>query len=64
MEAGHVAQNINLVATALGLGVVDLGGYYDRRIDDLLNLDGVTHSTVYMIGLGELAGDRRSDGLL
>jgi SagB-type dehydrogenase family enzyme len=64
LEAGHVAQNINLVATALGMGCVNLGGYYDRRIDDLLNLDGVTHSTVYMIALGEKDADQPTDGFL
>jgi SagB-type dehydrogenase family enzyme len=64
LEAGHVAQNINLVATALGLACVNVGGYYDRRIDELLNLDGVTHSTVYMIALGEKAEKQSGGGLL
>lgn len=53
LEAGHVAQNINLVATALGLGCVNLGGYFDRDVDRYLELDGVTHSTVYLIAIGE-----------
>lgn len=52
LEAGHVAQNFNLVANALGLGCVNIGGYRDREIDDLLELDGVTHSTLYMIAIG------------
>lgn len=52
IEAGHVAQNMNLVSTALGLGVLNLGGFFDRDIDDLLGLDGVTHSTLYMLGIG------------
>ncbi|ASY82116.1 hypothetical protein BJK05_19880 [Pectobacterium polaris] len=51
LEAGHVAQNINLVATALQLGVINLGGFYDRKIDDLLGLDGLNHSILYMNGL-------------
>jgi SagB-type dehydrogenase family enzyme len=54
LEAGHVAQNINLVSIALGLGCVNIGGYLDRQIDDLLGLDGLTHSTIYMIGIGKL----------
>jgi SagB-type dehydrogenase family enzyme len=52
LEAGHVAQNLNLVANAFGLGCVNIGGYFDREIDDLLDLDGVTHSTIYMIAIG------------
>lgn len=52
LEAGHVAQNLNLAAVALGLGVVNVGGYFDRQIDDVLRLDGVGHSTVYMLGVG------------
>jgi SagB-type dehydrogenase family enzyme len=56
LEAGHVAQNINLVVNGLGLGCVNLGGYFDRQIDDLLGLDGVTHSTIYMIAVGNRLG--------
>lgn len=52
LEAGHVAQNINLVSTALGFGSVNIGGFFDREIDEFLDLDGVTHSTIYMIAIG------------
>ena len=52
LEAGHVAQNLNLVANALGLGCVNIGGYFDREIDEYLELDGITHSTIYMIAIG------------
>ena len=54
LEAGHVAQNINLAATALGLGVTNIGGYFDREIDRLVGLDGLRQSTVYMIAVGRL----------
>ncbi len=53
LEAGHVAQNINLTAVGLGFGCLNLGGYFDRSIDELLGFDGLTHSTVYMLALGE-----------
>lgn len=52
IEAGHVAQNINLTATALNMGVINIGGYYDREIDALLDIDGLRHSTIYMTGIG------------
>ena len=36
IEAGHVAQNLNLAATALGLGCTNIGGFFDRQIDEHL----------------------------
>ena len=53
LEAGHVAQNINLVANGLELGCVNLGGFFDRKLDDLLGLDGVTHSSIYIVAVGK-----------
>lgn len=52
MEAGHVAQNLLLTAGALGLAAVPLGGFYDRRVDQLLALDGVNESTLYVLCVG------------
>ena len=48
LEAGHVAQNINLVATGLGMGCLNIGGYYDRAVDAFLGLNGVNQTTIYM----------------
>jgi len=52
LEAGHVAQNMNLAANGLGLGCLSVGGFYDREIDAVLRLDGVTQSTLYMVAIG------------
>jgi SagB-type dehydrogenase family enzyme len=52
LEAGHVAQNLNLAATSLGLGSVNIGGFFDRSIDALLDFDGCTQSTIYLVGIG------------
>lgn len=52
LEAGHVAQNVLLAATALDLAAVPLGAFYDRRADASLGLDGVNESTLYAIALG------------
>jgi SagB-type dehydrogenase family enzyme len=52
LEAGHVAQNILLAATALDLGAVVLGGFYDGRVDRALGLDGVDESTLIAICVG------------
>ena len=53
MEAGHLAQNVNLVAGGLGLGSVNIGGFLDRQMDEFLDLDGLTHSTIYLIAIGK-----------
>ena len=52
IETGHVGQNVLLAATALGLAAVPLGGYYDRRADEFLGLDGVNESTLYTVAVG------------
>lgn len=52
LEAGHAAQNINLTSTALGLSSLNIGGFLDREIDAFLGVDGVTHSTLYIIAVG------------
>ncbi|MEX2568118.1 MAG: SagB family peptide dehydrogenase [Cyclobacteriaceae bacterium] len=55
-EAGHVAQNINLAATALELGIINIGGYHDRLVDRFLKIDGLNHATVYLNGI--CSGDK------
>jgi SagB-type dehydrogenase family enzyme len=52
LEAGHVVQNLALTSTALELGLTPLGGFHDRDIDRLLQIDGVNHSSIYMAALG------------
>ena len=54
LECGHLAQNILLAATAFGLGSVPIGGFYDRRADELLGLDGVNESILYAVAVGRL----------
>lgn len=53
LEAGHIAQNINLVTQGLGLACVNIGGFFDRDIDNFLDLDGLLHSTIYMVAIGK-----------
>ncbi len=52
LEAGHLAQNLNLTAVAMKLGITNVGGYFDREVDRFLQIDGVTHSTIYMAAIG------------
>jgi SagB-type dehydrogenase family enzyme len=64
LEAGHVAQNLNLAAHGLGFGTINVGGFFDRRADELLSIDGVAHSTVYVAGLGHVGGAAPPNGSL
>jgi SagB-type dehydrogenase family enzyme len=62
MEAGHVAQNICLSATELGLATLCLGGFSDHKINSLLRLDGREEVTLYAIALGYSAAAHPSEG--
>ncbi|MBI3335371.1 MAG: SagB/ThcOx family dehydrogenase [Candidatus Portnoybacteria bacterium] len=53
LEAGHIAQNVYLVAEALGLKCCALAGTRDEKIEELLDIDGVTESLVYTLILGK-----------
>jgi SagB-type dehydrogenase family enzyme len=52
LEAGHVAQNIVLVATALGLASVCVGGFWDEPFNDFLELEPAEEAVVYSVLLG------------
>jgi len=55
-EAGHVAQNLLLAATALGLASVPVGGFYDRKVDDFIGVDGIFEGSLYLVPVGHAAG--------
>jgi SagB-type dehydrogenase family enzyme len=52
LEAGHIAQNLYLEATSLGLGACAVGAFLDGRLNDLLGLDGVEEAALYIISVG------------
>jgi SagB-type dehydrogenase family enzyme len=52
LEAGHVAQNFLLAAAALGLEALPVGGFYDRRLEDVIGVDGVDESALYLLLVG------------
>lgn len=54
MDAGHIAQNLYLAATALGLGCCAIGALYDEEVNRLVGADGVDETTVYMCTVGNL----------
>lgn len=52
LEAGHIAQNILLTATALGFAGTPLSGTYDDQLEKLLDIDGLSESYIYAVALG------------
>jgi SagB-type dehydrogenase family enzyme len=55
LEAGHVAQNLCLLAAERGLGGLCVGGFFDRRLNRVLQLDGVRQAVVYAVAIGHPA---------
>jgi len=47
IEAGHLVQNVLCVGQALGLSIVPVNGFFDRRLEKLINVDGVEESILY-----------------
>ncbi|NMC44366.1 MAG: SagB/ThcOx family dehydrogenase [candidate division Zixibacteria bacterium] len=52
MEAGAICQNIYLAATALHLGTVAVGAYFDQEVNDLLGIDGGTEASLLIMPVG------------
>jgi SagB-type dehydrogenase family enzyme len=60
-EAGHVAQNINLAASALALGSLNLGGFFDSDLSNLLSLDSDKEVPLYGVAIGRPSDNARSE---
>jgi SagB-type dehydrogenase family enzyme len=54
LDAGHVGQNLYLVATALGLGPTAIGGFLDEDLGTLLQLPG-DEEPFYVVCVGQPA---------
>jgi SagB-type dehydrogenase family enzyme len=52
LDAGHVGQNVYLVATALGLGPVAIGGFYDQEVGALFGLPPGEEEAIYLLCVG------------
>lgn len=62
LEAGHVAQNLCLLAVERGLAGLCVGGFIDTRLNKISKLDGVERAAVYSVAIGhpaDAAGERR-----
>ncbi|GAA0906193.1 SagB family peptide dehydrogenase [Virgisporangium aurantiacum] len=51
-EAGGIAENVHLTATALGLGSMDNSSYYDAEANRAIDCDGTLRTIIHMLILG------------
>ena len=54
MDLGHVCQNVQLAAVALGFGSCPIGAFYDDDFNELLGVDGEAETVLYLITVGKL----------
>ncbi len=59
LEAGHMAQNLILVGNRLGLRSCPIGGFWERKVEDLFHLVTPEEAPIYslVIGWGEVGPD-------
>lgn len=52
LDAGHIAQNLALAAVALGLGSCQIAAFFDDEVNELIGIDGINESVIYMSSVG------------
>lgn len=56
LDAGHLSQSFLLTATALGLAAFCIGVVSDDLIEQELNIDGVSETVIFVVGVGHHFG--------
>lgn len=54
LDAGHIAENLALSAVSLGLGSCQIGAFFDDEINEILEVDGISESVIYLSVVGHL----------
>jgi SagB-type dehydrogenase family enzyme len=52
LDAGHIAENLALAATALDLGVCQIGALFDDELNNIVGIDGIEESVIYLSVVG------------
>jgi SagB-type dehydrogenase family enzyme len=53
LDVGHMAQNLALTSTSLGLGCCQVGALFDNEVNEIIGVDGVGESVLYMTVVGQ-----------
>jgi SagB-type dehydrogenase family enzyme len=48
LDAGHIAQSFAMSATSIGLGSCQIGAFFDDEVNQILGVDGVEESVLYL----------------
>ena len=54
LDAGHIAENLALSATSIGLGSCQIGAFFDDEVNRIIEVDGVEESAIYLSVVGHL----------
>jgi SagB-type dehydrogenase family enzyme len=52
LDAGHIAQNLALSATSIGLGSCQIGAFFDDEVNQIIEVDGINESVIYLSVVG------------
>ena len=52
LDAGHIAQNLALSATSIGLGSCQIGAFFDEEINKIVGVEGIEESAIYLSAVG------------
>lgn len=54
LDAGHIAENLALASIGLGLGSCQIGALFDKEINEIVDVNGESESTIYMSVVGKI----------
>jgi SagB-type dehydrogenase family enzyme len=49
IESGEIAENIHLSAQSIGIGTIDVAGYYDLDVEKIIGIDGKSEFVMHTI---------------
>jgi SagB-type dehydrogenase family enzyme len=52
LDAGHIAQSLAVSAISVGLGSCQIGAFFDDEINQIIGVDGVGESVIYLSVVG------------
>jgi SagB-type dehydrogenase family enzyme len=53
LDCGHIAQNLYLAATTMGLGCCGIAAFFDDEVNDLVGVDGQEETAIYLATVGK-----------
>lgn len=54
LDAGHIAENFALTSTGLGFGNCQIAALFDDEVNEIIGVDGINESVIYMSVVGNL----------